>query len=266
MRIRTPPPNARSSSPTSTSTSRGVGDRTPHGGRRLEEAIMATGANAFLELSLVKLCGAHAAVEIGSLAPVAGRRRMPLMARMDLAGSGRRRVGDVGSIVGTSGTSGGEAGSGRGWSRTRRMGKTTGERSGFGSAPPPRWRSCEASEASSRLFFNDQVYGWGITTVQTRLKSNRPDSSRYGYTVSVAYTVVPHDERGRRVPRLSRGEKNSVFFGASSRFFSRAPVGEKIPPGARALAPLTWRSWAPPSPPPWRSARRPMTAATTCYP
>lgn len=75
---------------------------------------MATGANAFLELSLVKLCGAHAAVEIGSLAPVAGRRRMSLMARMDLAGSGRRRVGDVGSIVGTSGTSGGEAASGVG--------------------------------------------------------------------------------------------------------------------------------------------------------
>jgi len=75
---------------------------------------MATGANAFLELSLVKLCGAHAAVEIGSLAPVVERRRRSLMARMDLAGSERRRTGDVGSIVGTSGASGGEVGSGVG--------------------------------------------------------------------------------------------------------------------------------------------------------
>ena len=167
---------------------------------------------------------------------------------------------------GRSRTAGGRR-SGHGWSRTRGWGKRRGNEAGSARRRRRGGGGCEASEGVSRLFFNDQVYGWGITTVQAPgLKSNRPDSSRYGYTVSVAYTVVPHDERGRRVPRLSRGEKNSVCFGASSRFFHARRWGKKIPPGARALAPLTWRSWAPPSPPPWRSARRPMTAATTCYP
>lgn len=54
--------------------------RTPHGGRRLEEAYFATGANAFLESALAKAVEPHGSVELGTLSP---RRR----------GGSRRRVG-----------------------------------------------------------------------------------------------------------------------------------------------------------------------------
>ena len=51
--------------------------RTPHGGRKLEEAYFATGANAFLEQAMAKAVEPHGSVELGALSPrrSAGARR-----------------------------------------------------------------------------------------------------------------------------------------------------------------------------------------------
>jgi peptide methionine sulfoxide reductase MsrA len=57
--------------------------RTPHGGRRLEEAYFATGANVFLEQGLAKAVEPHGSVELGTLSPRRGgaRRRVGFASR-----------------------------------------------------------------------------------------------------------------------------------------------------------------------------------------
>jgi len=62
---------------------------TPHGGRRLAEAYLATGANAFLEQAVWRRVGAHGTVEIGSLGMRASGSRRRL-------GAGGRRSGSNG--------------------------------------------------------------------------------------------------------------------------------------------------------------------------
>lgn len=55
--------------------------RTPHGGRRLEEAYFSTGANAFLELELAKEVGPHGLVELGRLRGARGARALSFGSR-----------------------------------------------------------------------------------------------------------------------------------------------------------------------------------------
>ena len=71
--------------------------RTPHGGRKLEEAYFSTGANAFLELELAKEVGAHGMVELGRL-----RRRK---ARALSFGSKTRRSSSLSSSSSSSSSS-----------------------------------------------------------------------------------------------------------------------------------------------------------------
>jgi peptide methionine sulfoxide reductase MsrA len=75
--------------------------RTPHGGRKLEEAYFSTGANAFLELELAKEVGAHGMVELGRL-----RRRK---ARALSFGSKTRRSSSLSSSSSSSSSSMGGA-------------------------------------------------------------------------------------------------------------------------------------------------------------